>query len=780
MTTRTRTRAASHWGSYWISTEGGEVVDVEPVEHDPQPSPIGNNFRGVLRGRSRIRRPAVREGWLEAGPGGRTEGRGADRFVEVSWEEVTELIAGELDRVRSDFGNSAIFGGSYGWGSAGRFHHAQSQIHRFLNVVGGYTRSVDNYSHAAESVVLPHIVGDREWLVRHVPRWSQVAEDGEYVLAFGGLPRRSVQVTPGGVGAHVNEGWQIACARAGVQFTVVAPTSADTSPELGAEWVPARPGTDVAMMLGLCHELLITGRYDRDFVERCCVGFDKVTEYLLGEADGVAKSAAWAAGVCDIPEQTIKDIATRLVSTRSLVTVTWSLQRQHHGEMTYWAGITLAAMAGSMGLPGGGFGPGYSSMHNSHVYRRVSASAALPQGRNAVDAFIPVARISDMLLNPGGRFEYNGGTYAYPDIRLVYWIGGNPFHHHQDLNKLLRAWRRPETIIVHEPFWNAVAKHADIVVPVATSLEREDIAFGIGDRWLVHNEQATAPPVGVRTDYEVFAEVARHLGLEEEFTEGRDARQWVRELYERSVTKSGGLGVTLPDFEEFTRIGALELPLEWEGPVAFSELRESPERHPLATPSGKVELYSATVAGFGYDDCPGQAVWLEPHEWLGSPTADRFGLHLLSPQPDGKLHGQLDHGQESRRHKSGGRTVLHMHPDDAARRGVRDGDVVEVYNDRGRCLAAARVSSTLRRGVALLPTGSWYDPLEPGRIGTLDKHGNPNVLTPDIGTSRLAQGPSAHTCLVEVRPWQGQVPSVTAHEPPPLLVTPDQTDRRHP
>src|SRR5699024_5762603 len=193
----------------------------------------------------------------------------------VSWGRATALSAAGIDRVRTAHGNGAIYGSSYGWGSAGRFHHAQSQLHRFLNAVGGYTRSVTNYSFAAEAVLLPHVVGDRDWLVAQAPRWSQVETDGQYVLAFGGLPRSTTQVTSGGVGAHVSTDWQVRCARAGVQFTLVAPSRTDSSPDLHAESLPAPPGTDVALMLGLCHELLVTGRYDRDFLERCRTGFEQ-------------------------------------------------------------------------------------------------------------------------------------------------------------------------------------------------------------------------------------------------------------------------------------------------------------------------------------------------------------------------------------------------------------------------------------------------------------------------------------------------------------------------
>ncbi|AYY13578.1 Asp-tRNA(Asn)/Glu-tRNA(Gln) amidotransferase GatCAB subunit C [Actinobacteria bacterium YIM 96077] len=764
-------QTASHWGRYEIVTDGAEVVQVHGAHEDPDPSPIGDNYVGSLRHRARVLRPAVRRGWLDGGPGS-TRRRGGDEYVEVSLDEAVELCATELERVRREHGNEAIFGGSYGWGSAGRFHHAQSQVHRFLSAIGGYTRSLNTYSHAAEEVVLPHIVGNREWFLRSLPRWSQIAEHTDLVVAFGGLPRGNVQVNPGGLGSHQNAAWQTGSMRAGVRFVVVSPSRDDTASELGAQWMPLRPNTDTAMMLAMAHTLLVEGRYDRHFVHACCAGFDRVAAHLRGEDDGVEKSAAWAAEICDVAAETIVDLARQLASCRSLVTLSWSLQRQHHGEMPYWAGFALAAMAGSMGKPGGGVGTGYSSIHNAYVHDRVSVAAALPSLPNSVPDFIPVARISDMLLDPGGAFDYDGSRSSYPDIRLVYWAGGNPFHHHQDLNRMLRAWQHPETIVVHEPYWNAMAKHADIVFPVATSLERDDLAMGLGDPWLVAMQQVAAPPEGVRTDYDVFARLARRLGAGQRFTEGRTADEWVRELYERSVRTCAEMGIELPSYAEFRRRGQIELPLSWDGPVAFEELRADPARHPLETPSGKLELYSETVAGFGYDDCPGFPTWLEPAEWLGGSLARAYPLHMVSAQPEHKLHGQLDHGAASMAAKVQSREVVWMARADAVARGFDDGEVVRVFNERGACLAAVRVTEGLRPGVVRLATGAWYDPLTPGEIGALDKHGNPNVLTPDIPASKLSQAPSAHTCLVEVERFDGPLPPVTAHDPPRLARQP--------
>jgi biotin/methionine sulfoxide reductase len=209
-------------------------------------------------------------------------------------------------------------------------------------------------------------------------------------------------------------------------------------------------------------------------------------------------------------------------------------------------------------------------------------------------------------------------------------------------------------------------------------------------------------------------------------------------------------------------------PAPAEAYTIFSDFHRDPVEHPLDTPSGKVELYSETIASFGYGDCPGHPVWQEPREWLGAAKAAEFPLHLLSYQPATRLHGQLDTGRVAVADKIQGREPILLHPEDAAARGLTAGQVVRVFNDRGACLGGLRLDDRVMRGVALMATGAWFDPLEPGVPGSLCVHGNPNVLTADIGTSRLGQGPSAQSCLVEVAAWTGPLPPVRAHVPPPI------------
>jgi biotin/methionine sulfoxide reductase len=756
-----RPTTATHWGAYEVEVEGGRVRTLRPIAEDPDPSPIGSNIPDALDGPLRIRRPAVRKGWLERHARPDERRRGEEPFVEA-----LDLVAGEISRVRAEHGNEAIFAGSYGWGSAGRFHHAQSQIHRFFATAGGYTRSVNAYSYAAAEVILPHTIAPLRTVLDSATDWPSIAEHGELVVMFGGIPLKNAQVNSGGVGAHTLRPWLEQARANGVRFVYLGPLRDDAAGFLDAERLPLRPNTDTAVMLGMAHTLVEDGLEDRWFLERYTTGFDRFMPYLTGRNDGRPKDAEWASGISGLPADAIRNLARRMAASRSLLSVSWSLQRQDHGEQPYWMALTLAAMLGQIGLPGGGFICGLGAVQGIGKPVRQVAFQGLPRGQNPVRTFIPVARIADLLLHPGEPFDYNGKRQPYPDVRLVYWAGGNPFHHHQDLNRLRQAWRRPETVVVHEHYWNALARHSDIVLPASTFLERRDFAATSLDGHVVAMPQAVAPVGESRPDFAIFTALAERLGITEEFTEGRDADEWLQHLWDRSRQRAAERGVELPALDDLFAQGVHTLPEPERRRVFLDRFRADPEAYPLGTPSGRIEIFSETIAGFGYDDCPGHPVWLEPLEWLGSETAQRYPLHLISNQPRTKLHSQYDHGAHSRAAKVRGREPVLMHPDDAAARAIREGDVVRLFNRRGACLAGAVVTDRVQPRVVVMATGAWYSPAADGGLEPLDEHGNPNVLTPDHGTSRLAQGPSAMSCLVQIERFEGEVPPVTVLEPP--------------
>ncbi|MWD29357.1 molybdopterin-dependent oxidoreductase [Aquicoccus sp. SCR17] len=753
---------SAHWGIRLAERDddGRVTLRVHPGDADPNPIGLDQLEDGVQK--VRVRRPAVRKSWLEQGPGAALEKRGHEPFVEVSWERALDLAAAEIDRVRKTHGNGSIFGGSYGWSSAGRFHHAQSQVHRFLNAAGGYVRHENSYSLGAARVLLPHIVAPMPYIMANHTSWDVMRDHTQFLLCFGGVPWKNAQISAGGILRHHLRPGMEAMREAGIRMVNIGPVG-DNLENDAAEWVPSRPNTDTAVILAMAWVLLDEGLEDRAFLDRYATGFDRFAAYVRGEADGTPKTPDWAEVISAVPAGTIAQLARDAAAQRTMLNMSWSLQRASHGEQPLWALVALASMLGQIGLPGGGFGFGYGAANTLGSNEGLLPGPTLPQGKNAVTDYIPVARIADMLLNPGGTYRYNGEDRTYADIRLIYWAGGNPWHHHQDLNRLEKAWQKPETVIVNEQYWTPTAKHADIVFPATIPPERDDIGFSTREGHLVAMQQIVPPLAEARDDYDIFTELSRRLDCEETFTEGMDSAAWLRKLYEGNRGVLAKRGIEIPPYDEFREIGLIDFVAEKAPVVMLEEFRADPERKPLSTPSGRIEIFSETIHGFGLEDCPGHPVWLEPEEWLGSPgKASEGWLHLLSDQPERKLHSQLDAGAHSRANKHEGREQVHVNPADAAARGLAEGDVVELTNDRGACLAAVHLNDRLMPGVARLSTGAWYDPDETGR----DRHGNPNVLTLDRGTSSLAQGSVAQTCLVRITGPLNVPPCDTAFDLP--------------
>jgi biotin/methionine sulfoxide reductase len=272
-------------------------------------------------------------------------------------------------------------------------------------------------------------------------------------------------------------------------------------------------------------------------------------------------------------------------------------------------------------------------------------------------------------------------------------------------------------------------------------------------------------PIGsAKNDFDIFRALARRLGYETAFTADRDEMGWCQWVYDQVRASATAKGVALPGFQQFWAEGFVEMPPPERDYVLFEDFRRDPERHPLKTPSGRIEIVSDDVAGFDYADCPSHPTWLPPAEWLGSASAQRWPIHLVTHQPASRLHSQMDPGPVSRSQKVNGREPIRINPPDAAKRGIRDGDIVRVFNARGACLAGAVVDPGVMPGVVVMATGAWFDPSD--AAGAPERHGNPNVLTLDIGTSPLAQGTSALTALVEIERWDAPAPAVRAFAPP--------------
>lgn len=736
-----------HWGAFEAVVEDGRLVEARPwPDGGADPEMIGA-WPELVYGRARIRRPHIRRSFLERGAEAGGAGRGREEMVPVDWETALELAAGELRTVYRDHPANAVFGGSYGWSSAGRFHHARTQVRRFLAAAGGFTDQSGNYSWGAAAALLPHVLGDASAVSHAATDWDSIAGHADALVAFGGLNPKNWRVTSGGAGLHHMPEMVRKAAARGIRFVIISPTAEDVPPGIDALLIRPRPNTDTALILAMAHQAIIEGRADLAFLERYTTGADRFIAYLRGEDDGQPKTLEWAAGICGLPVGSLRELWGILRTGRVMLTAAWALQRARHGEQPFWALIALATILGQIGLPGGGFCFGYGSMNGVGMAARRGYVPVMPGLANPAAASIPAAAVLDLLERPGEPFDFNGRRGSYPETQLIYWAGGNPFHHAQDLRRLEAAWRRPRTVIVHESWWTATAERADIVLPATTTLERNDIGGTSRDPFVFFMPKLIEPVGEARDDFAIFADLAGRLGCHAQFTEGRDEEAWLRHLWSATEARGAREGVELPDFDGLRRAGHIRVPPPERPEILLEAYRDDPEANPLATPSGRIELYSETIAGFGYDDCPPMPRWLDPGEWAGSAAPGE--LHLLTSQPARQLHGQL---YQARPHNAP--APIRLNPDDALARRIGDGDIVRVFNHRGACLARAERDAGLRPGVAILPTGAWYAPDPDGADdgADIERNGNPNVLTSDCRTSKLGQGSAAQTVLVRVAP----------------------------
>ncbi|EOT3254067.1 biotin sulfoxide reductase, partial [Shigella sonnei] len=444
----------------------------------------------------------------------------------------------------------------------------------------------------------------------------------------------------------------------------------------------------------------------------------------------------------------------------------WGMQRQQFGEQKHWMIVTLAAMLGQIGTPGGGFGLSYHFTRRSAVLSSMQGS--LPGGCDAVDK-IPVARIVEALENPGGAYQHNGMNRHFPDIRFIWWAGGANFTHHQDTNRLIRAWQKPELVVISECFWTAAAKHADIVLPATTSFERNDLTMtgDYSNQHLVPMKQVVPPRYEARNDFDVFAELSERWekGGYARFTEGKSQLQWLETFYNVARQRGASQQVELPPFAEFWQANQLiEMP---ENPdserfIRFADFCRDPLAHPLKTASGKIEIFSQRIADYGYPDCPGHPMWLEPDEWQGNAEPEQ--LQVLSAHPAHRLHSQLNYSSLRELYAVANREPVTIHPDDAQARGITEGDMVRVWNSRGQILAGAVISEGIKPGVICIHEGAWPD-LDLTADG-ICKNGAVNVLTKDLPSSRLGNGCAGNTALAWLEKYNGPELTLTAFEPP--------------
>ena len=774
---------AAHWGMLKLTIKDGKIIKSEPYQ---KVSEIENSLQyhtqDLVYAKDRIKYPMVRKSYLKDPSNPKPHLRGSEEWVKVSYDEAIKLISTQLKKTREDKGVEGVFAGSYGWKSSGNMHNSRILLHRFMTATGGFVGTAGDYSTGASQVIMPHVLGTIE-VYEQQTSWPIVLEHSKVVVIWGANPLATLKIawtSNDEYGLHYFEKLK----KSGKKIICIDPIKTETCDYLNAQWIAPVPNTDVALMMGIAHTLIETNKFDKNFLEEYTEGFEQFKDYLVGKDDKIAKDASWASKITGIDVETIKELANVFFDNRTMLMSGWGMQRAHHGEQPHWMLVTLASILGQIGLPGGGFGLSYHYSNGGSPTTKgaiiggmtASSTAAAGTGQSWLQkttAFsFPVARIADALLNPGKKIDFNGKVITYPDIEFIYWVGGNPVVHHQDTNTLVKALKKPRTIVVHEAFWTPTARMADIVMPVTTSYERNDITM-TGDYSnlnIVPMKQAVEKQFEARDDYQIFSDLAKEFGAFEQFTQNKTDVQWIEEFYTKAYDQGVKANIKMPNFREFWSKNqpiTFEVPFENTQFVRYAEFREDPILNPLGTPSGKIEIYSKTIEKMNYEDCPAHPTWMEPIEWLGMEKKNAE-FAMVSPHTSHRLHSQLSNTSLRAKYAVNNREPIWINTKDAKAKGIKNGDLVRVFNERGQILTGAIVTDSIKEGVVKVDEGAWYAPAEPGVEGSICTNGSPNVLTIDIPSSKLANGNISHTALVNIEKFKGKAPALNIFEQPKI------------
>ncbi|MDO5103007.1 MAG: molybdopterin-dependent oxidoreductase [Lautropia sp.] len=757
---------ATHYGPLVATVKNGRLESVVAQSTDKMPTPM--LLQGVVArtyDRTRLAGPMVRKSYLEGFQTGDTkpELRGKEPFVQVSWDVALGLTAKAILDTIEKHGNEGCFSSSYGgWSHAGIFRPNVLQG-RFFNLLGGSSMTTGDYSAGAGQIIMPLVLGDLE-VYSAQTAWEQVEKHSELVVFVGSDPDKNNRVEYTVADHDMYPNWT-AIKKAGVKFISINPQVTTTDEKLGAEWVPIIPNTDTALFLAMSYHLISQNKHDQAFIDTYTVGFDRFRAYLEGkDTDGTpAKTPEWAAKITGIPAARIRALAELCASKRTQIAASWAIQRAHHGEMPYWAIVNFACVLGNIGLPGQGVGFSWHYGGGGTPQSGATAPTGLSQGRNPVKTICPASRISDMLNNPGKTFTYNGSTYTYPLVKLIYNAGNNFMSHQQDLNELIKALQKVDTVIVQDCWWTASTRWADIVLAATTTVERDDISSGgtYNINKIYAMKQVIAPQGDALDDFEIFRRLSELCGVEFAFTEGKEPMDYVQAAYEASSAAS-----QMP-FEAFWEAGSVTLktPEAAHRWVRHGDFRADPKKNPLHTPTGLIEMYSETIDKMALPDCPPMPKWLEPSEYLGNAKAGQ--VHVVSPHPYNRLHSQMANARPVRQtYEVQGREPLTISVEDAKAHGIKDGDLVELYNERGALVVGARVSDKIMKGVVSIYEGAWPHLDSKGRCN----NGLVNFITSSRAASGLSQATTADTCLASLRKCtDADRGGSRAYEPPAIV-----------
>ncbi len=700
-------------------------------------------LRACLRGRSYRARLYSQERLLY--PMIRTGARGEGKFKRASWNEALDHVAGKMVELKEKYGPTALLDQSYAGASYGVLHKSdqvEGLLGRFLGMFGCRTSSwsIPSYEGTKFSSRITYGTiqdGNEDDAFAH----------SKLIIMWGWNPAYTFH--GGNTFYYMRMAKQKGC-----KFVLVDPQYTDSAAAYDAWWIPIRPNTDAAMMAGMAHHIFANNWQDQEFINKFVQGMDAGTmpewanghenfkDYILGKYDNTPKTPEWAAQVCGVSADDIKKLAEMYATTKpAALKASWAPGRNAYGEQYNRMAAALQAMTGNIGKLGGcaeGIGKGWHSESVAYPYDEYAnvfyESIKSDRWAHCVLNYPNVKR-EEIGLWPGGL----AGDGVIPNIRGIFWQGSDWFNQLTNINKEIQAIKKLDFIVCNDSTITPSGLWADVLFPIATHFERHDVALPwYKGHYYIHRPKVIQPMGESKTDFQIYTELAYRLGGEQfgKKYNPRATRDYfqhdddVDEAYLRAWWEGVQHHQNVEmSWEDFKKHGVYKFILE-RPHVAFQDNVEKGVK--WETPSGKIEVFSTTLAqyddwtktAYGYE-IPAIPKWIEPWESLNATDKmAKHPYHLISPHPRWRTHSIFNNIGWLRETYEQEVTI---NASDAKKLGIKTGDVVEVFNDRGRTVVPAYVTERCMPGVMVLHEGAWMDLDENG----VDRAGNPDFLTLD-------------------------------------------------